>query len=65
MCARVTASSKESALRKLRRAISTQTGTAGELKVPIASGEVEYVEFYVSLRNIRLSHIDEIEGTAD
>jgi hypothetical protein len=58
LCARVSANSKEGALRKLRRALSDHSGGAGEVKIVVASLDIEYVEFYVSPSNISLADID-------
>lgn len=47
------------AVRKLRRVLSDCSGPAGEVKIGVASPDIEYVEFYVSPHNIHVVDIDE------
>ena len=65
LCARVTAKNKRDALEKLKSALQDSVGWFDEIPVRIKRPGIEYVNVYISPRNVRLTHIEDVEVGAD
>jgi len=58
LCGTVLAPNKRQALVVFRRALQNGTGAFGEVPVQTAEPGVEYINVYISARNIRIKEID-------
>jgi len=62
LCGTVLASNKRQALVAFRRALQNVTGAFGEVAVQTVDPGVEYINVYITARNVRIKEINAESG---